>query len=297
VRTRLILLATVATALWSARSDAAGVTWVAPAGECPDQAAFTALVSEMSGARAPAKDVRAEAWHDDAGWHVRVVTDAASVREIHADSCAEVARAAALVIGMLDADSEEPEARPPPPAPASPPTQVRRVAAIAPSRPSWLDLRVDAGAGLGALPGVAPQVALTLGLRLGDYRAELGGRLWFAGRANVADGAGADFTLITSDARGCFAPGRWRACALVELGQLTGRGFGTTMDATGTSTWLAFGGALAYRFKYSSRLAFIIDLEALLPTERAVFKVGGEEAHVVAPVDLTFAVGVETTIF
>jgi hypothetical protein len=277
-------------------ASAGELLWQAPAGECPDPAGFAALVDEMSGGQVLDVAVRAQAWHADDGWHVRVEAhlDAQHVeREIVASTCTEVAHAAALVVALLGKDVRaEPADRAQVPAVA--PTM--RVATPVP-RPPLVEVRVDVSAAMGSLPGITPRLGLGVDVHARRFRLELGGEWRFAGHASGVDGTSADFNLLAAGVRGCFAPTAWQVCAGVVLGRLEARGSGSSLDQTSQSLWLALAASLGYRWKLSPRFGILAEAELALPTERTVFVLEGVEVHTVAPIDARLGLGFVATIF
>jgi hypothetical protein len=277
-------------------ASAGELAWQAPAGECPDPAGFAALGDEMSGGQVLDVAVRAQAWHAEDGWHVRVEArlDAQHVeREIQAPTCAEVAHAAALVVALLGKDASAPPADTPSRAPVAPTTRVPPPR----PRPALVEARVDAGAATGTLPGVTPRLGLALEVHARRFRLELGGEWRFAGHASGAEGTSADFSLLAADVRGCFVPTAWRVCAGVMFGRLEAHGSGSSLDQTSTSLWLALAASLAYEWKLSPRFGILAEAELALPTERAVFVLEGVEVHTVAPLDARLGLGITATIF
>lgn len=300
VRRLTVALVLTVFALASTRVHAGELAWDAPAGECPDADGFAALVAEMSHGQVIDVAVRAHAWRGDDGWHVRVaasVDGQSFARELEAPTCAEVARAASLIVALLGRDTARATTEAAVPTEPTAP-QVLRTSKLPVQRAAWLDVRIEGGAGLGTLPGVAPSVAFAIGVRGGAlWRVEVGGESRFAASRTNDDGSGADFDLLAADLSACLTPGAWRGCAGIALGRLVGRGFGSSEDFADRSLWSALTVGLGHQWKLSSWLGILAAARLGLPTRRAVFKVEGVELHAVAPLDASVSLGVVLKIF
>jgi len=187
-------------------------------------------------------------------------------RELASPSCDELRDTAALIVAMtldprLGSAPEVPSSFVPEPQTMEPPTSTRtQVLPVAPSdrgvppipRPSRPRLRppaawlsASAGVGLGAVPDLAPVVALavTLGDRL--WRVELETAAWLPQVAISPENAAlrAQIWMWSFGARACAEPA-WRRlsfpiCGGFDAGPMIGTGQGDLRSETGVSAWVA----------------------------------------------------------
>lgn len=211
------------------------------------------------------------------GFELELETQTASgreVRRLESASCVTLAETAALLVAIVHdpsvdvsrAISERPVDQTPPelaPLVAEPPLDPRPVVVeppppvLPPLEPiSPLGFVAAVGVGLGALdlPGAHPMIGATVGLRVEDYRVEGAFEASFGARATLpsTDDKGANFAFFYGALSGCRAIVPWRvawpravesvdlgACVGVEVGSMTGEGFGVESPASGTALWVA----------------------------------------------------------
>lgn len=217
-------------------------------------------------------------------WVLTLSTKAGALvgeRKLSAGNCAELMRAAALVLALMI----NPSAGAPPPPPPPPPPQVS--AAPPPPPPPPPPGPVSAGADVLVGTGLLPGGAVTgIGLRLGWSRAiftaELRGGAW-AGRsaASGLDGsAGGSFALVDLDAAGCATARRHRrvapgACLGVTVWRGTGSGYGVSNPETATAWWAGGFAEGNVRLRLSTRNAVRLAVAAFLPFGRPIFALDG----------------------
>ncbi|HEX4403317.1 MAG TPA: hypothetical protein VH560_00710 [Polyangia bacterium] len=223
------------------------LVWAAPAG-CPSSAEISRELARV--ARAPAGktlphltvDARVEPRGERWVLHLRTVRDGVEgERELEAESCASLARAATLVVALaLGVGGDELGAAPPPPAPEEPrprtpprprvveappsapvapltpvapaplppvaPTPVAIVVArpsVAPPRFAWI-LAADASATRGPLPGTSFGAAFGVDAGRGRFFASLRLEAWLPeDEATAAAGVRARYTGVGGALAGC----------------------------------------------------------------------------------------------
>lgn len=256
------------------------LTWEAPSA-CPEGSTVEARVDELlRGSSASGSSLHAEARVEPlaAGWRLRVVLrddrrGVAERRELAAPDCAALAEAFALIVAVhVDALQTDfnavalqrprtppwptavaPSAPVVPPAPRTASPRPRRVVSPEPRPPTATAtrslgalLRLEGGAELGILPGVAGGAGLMGGIAGRAWRVELGASGWPARTASAAS-LGVRLDLVVGRARVCWAPaiGRWHVpvCGGGEAGGL--RGVGTTGVTRPIPRWAPWGAATA----------------------------------------------------
>lgn len=248
------------------------LTWEAPVG-CPEGLSLERRLDELlrgSTATEPSLRVEARVEPQIDGFRLRAVLhdDARGLgerRELQAPDCASLAHALTLIVAVhvdaLKAEINAVELQRPAfvaPAPlaittASPPpsTSVPPRPRPAPSpRPSPAasstlggSLRIEGGAELGLLPGVAGGLGLMGGLTGRAWRVELGAGGWPTRTVSTAT-LGARLDVVAGRARACWAPavGRWLVpvCGGGEVGGLRGAGTeGVTQPRVEWAPWAA----------------------------------------------------------
>jgi hypothetical protein len=223
------------------------LAWEAPA-ECPTGAAVVAQIDAPKAQRTPPAPVvraRGKVMAVDGGnerYELRLAVRGAlgqGERVVRADTCAHIAEAAALVLGVA---LEGELAAAPKDVPATPPVAVR-TEAHAP-HPTTLGLGIAGAFDAGSLPGASGGPAAALAIARPPWRAELHG-LALLGRdaRGLTEGSGATVRLYAAGARGCVGPvdTAWdpAACAGAEVGRMTGDGFGLRSTSTSAGTWIA----------------------------------------------------------
>lgn len=143
-------------------------------------------------------------------------------------------------------------------------------------------LRLAAHGSVGVLPGVVVGGELTGALLIDWVRLEVGVRgTPFAGaRFAAAGSAGADLGMAAGLVRVCgmAAPAtalELGGCLGVEAGAAFGRGVGLSSPTDAAAPWVALEGALRTFWVPWPFLAFLLELQALVPVVRPVFTVAG----------------------
>lgn len=279
--------------------------WDAP-GECPSRDAVEGRVEGMLGRRLvmtsePPVRVVGRVAVSEGGYRLRLSTETTSGaldREFEGRDCDVLADTAAIVVSAtLSPDPPPPPRLEPAPEPRaeaepapSPQTEPVTPATTAepeprpatppePSRGVGGAVRVAGGVGLGALPGVAPGVDVAAALLRRSLRVELRFAYWFARRAEseARSDAGAELTLWTLGARGCWAPARgifeFPLCGGVQAGPLRGDGYGISLPTTTRLTWVAVTAGAALAVSPLRNLAFWLGVDLLVPLTRPRFVV------------------------
>jgi hypothetical protein len=300
------------------------LTWSAP-DECPGRRRVVAEIERLLGRPldAPASkrfDAHAEITPEVSGFSLRVTAEgdgATRERALRADTCEELADAAALIIAMAvdpaavaarsHADPEPPAAPPPatPRAIATPPAAVVASSTRpgSSSRPgAERSVRGVTGAFVtletSALPAVAPGFGLSLGLLAEPLRVELSGAYFLSQRADLGEtGAGGDIALAIGGAHVCLSllvrPVDLGPCLGLEAGALLGSGFGVSGARSDLSPWLAPQAGLRVAFAFTSHLGAGLRAGALVPLLRERFLLGDLELYRPPPVTARVELGIE----
>jgi len=259
--------------------------WRAPA-ECPEEAAFRALVLRLAGDGArPETELVAKVdieRNEAERFKLTLQTQSdgqSGTRVLEASSCSAVVDAAALTLALIlnpeavvearaEPASEPRVAPPPPPAPKREP--------VAPS--PGPRVRFVGGAGLGVvvgeMPSVGPDVALGLGLGVGDAWAWLWASYSPEQHASVEDrpDAGGSLWLASALTLGCWdvensslvvAP-----CIGLELSRLQGTGEGITDPQDAAIHWTSPAFGLTVQGDLARRLALRLSALGFVPLER-----------------------------
>ncbi len=242
-----------------------------------------------------------------------------SERKLSGSSCATLLETAALLIAIAHDPSAVVERKPAPvipqvlpsePPPPPPPVVVAPppppsvpawawTAPAAPVEPLGLGLLLRAGPlfGVGDLPDPHAGFAVAAALRIEAFRVEAGFELG-AGSTETLDqrpNTGADFIRLSGVLRGCrviwpFDGGRWPRAALdldlagclgIELGTVSGEGFGVTNPERGTALWAAPRFDLRLGLGVAGPLGVAADVGLAVPVDprRYVLR-GGQSATV-----------------
>lgn len=223
-------------------------TWTAP-DTCPTQAQVVEQLSravDSEGKELPALTARALVQQEGSAWRLELTTEMdgrRGTRQLEADSCDGLARAATLVLALTlgegmarrQAQQEQQAAEPTPPAPPPQPQPARsEPPPPEPRRASW---RVGAGAGIGIDPlgAVVPAFALEAGFEPSWLR--LGVRLGLTLPSStelVGSGSEARAFSWSAELKACFAPAlrpvQIAACALGGITLLEAEGSGSARD-------------------------------------------------------------------
>ncbi len=264
------------------------IAWDAPE-ECPDEAAFDAmLTAKLGGARA-AEPLHIEVRVEQTGRRYTLTIHTTSragsgERTLQGRDCAVLAETAALALALAIApegstgDSERPpeavidsERLPPPTVTTAAPAPRERGVDLA--------LRALVAGDVGSMPGAGPGVGLALGARLSRWRIEAYAAYWFEQAAHV-DGApddGAELFTMVGGLRGCYdLPGRrvsLGGCLFGELSRTRARGFGGFSNMANDWVWPSVGGGPSLAVPLANHWRFRADVELVgRPLERPQFE-------------------------
>ncbi|HEY6078996.1 MAG TPA: hypothetical protein VIW29_09350 [Polyangiaceae bacterium] len=223
-------------------------TWTAP-DTCPTQAEVVEQLSravDAGGKELPQLTARALVQQDGSAWRLELTTEMdgrRGTRQLEADSCEGLARAATLVLALTlgegmarrQAQEEEKQAAPPAPPPLPP------VRAEPPPPPQQARVRVGAGAGIGIDPlgGVVPAFALEAALQPNWLRLGVRLGLTLPSSTELA-GSGSEVHAFSwsAELKACFAPAlrpvQVAACALGGITLLDAEGKGSAQDDQAT---------------------------------------------------------------
>jgi hypothetical protein len=285
----------------ASRADPLDLVWDAPE-TCNSGAdvrrEFERSTSIRPGRSPPHLSARARVEARDGRWvlHLHTLRDGVEGdREIEADSCASLTRAAALVLALAFGEGAQPEAAPTPEAPVAPPAPIAPTLAakgvagsagqdIYPSARSrrtslvsW-SVTLDGRIAWGPLPGPAAGAATTVDAR---------GR-WWGVSARVISWPGANgepepdlhahFTGVGGALSLCLLgrPSRaWilAACAGLEASALRGTSTGATFSEAAVAPWLAAIPALRARLRLVGPLHVEAGVEVAASLMRPSFAV------------------------
>jgi hypothetical protein len=226
-------------------------------------------------------------------------------------SCGAVADAAVVVLAwMIDPTAMANETRAPPPVPAAPTIDEAKPVAPAPRRakPMAPFFGLATTGDTGTLPTFAMGVEARAGARIELFRLSLYGA-YFPTSSKTAttlpDGrsAGGKFTLLAFGLRGCFAPsfGESRAgfslCAGPEVETMRGTGFGVSVPAQGTKTWVAGAATAEGTLSVGGGLRLFLMISVVVPSVRERFALEGVgEVHQPSQLAGRAAAGFEWTL-
>lgn len=284
-----------------APAQAPALTWEAPE-TCPDEPTIRARVEQLIG-RPLADETETVRVHahveivDRPSVRLRVDSETGSAeRTITAASCAELGEIAAVVIAIaidpaasLRAEAA-PEPAPPPKPQPPPPPPPREQAEPAPStKPKKTErtgpvgtLRVAAGVGLGAVPGVTAAIEAGGGVRWKHARIDLSAEHWLSQRADAAGSTNAaiDMRLTIARAQGCWVPTagpivEFPLCAGAAVGAAYARGSGVPQSRPHRVAWAAAHLQAAVVFAPIRRFAIGPFARLQLPFLRPAFSLDG----------------------
>lgn len=290
--------------------------WIAPEG-CPDRTAVVHATEANLGralaqALGPEGRVRGEVTvTETGGFRLALEVHGAGgdgQRVVEAATCAELADAAVVIVGLALDGARPAPPEPPAPPPAAPPPRPRpparrpRPAADhddADTLGAHLELQGRALVDVGNLPGPALGLGVVAALGNGRQWIEVGTTTFFERRASVPTDppSGADVRLVEVSVGACQALSlalAWelRLCATVHGGTLHGNGFGSPAAHDGSGSWTAasLGGGLWWRLV--GPLSLFAGLDGLVSFTRPRFVVAeGQEAHQPAPVSARLVLG------
>ncbi|HTA92354.1 MAG TPA: hypothetical protein VK745_22405, partial [Polyangiaceae bacterium] len=259
--------------------------WRAPAG-CPGPERLRAEITRLIGPNAHPEGtthVSGEVSAQDNGTYlVQLELEQGGhpgERTLTGATCAEVSRAAALLIALAiapDAAREEPEAPPPPPppppAPPRPPPPSRApppAASVAHER--TVVIALGPAAEIGLLPTLSPGGEVSLGAALDRFSLEAYGSTYLnqahevdGGLGNVGSAAiGGHFSLRSFGARGCavLAPGdlSFAACVGGSVNHLAAQGYGVTFPSNNETNVGAVSLAVRVELRFSAHTSLRLD--------------------------------------
>jgi len=290
---------------------AARLTVDAPEG-CVDASTLNQEVADLVGrslADVPDADFHLEIAPAARGkWHLKLqvsspgaAPDAARIRELDANSCAELGDAAALAIAVSVRALAEP-GRPAPtqrsaletagPAPAIP-------RAEAAPRPPWRPrLTLMVAGDTGELPDTG--VAVLAGAAIARPWVRLAATVgWLPPRDKfVTGGRGGQFQLVLAAADACLAPG-WGAWTLLgcgggEIGLYRASGLQVARPDARSQLWRAARVRAGFSVALADSVALVVDGTAVIPLARPAFVLDGvDPVYQPAAVAVRIAAGVE----
>ncbi len=263
--------------------------WRAPAG-CPGPERLRAEITRLIGANAHPEGtthVAGEVSAQDNGTYlVKLELEQGGhpgERTLTGATCAEVSRAAALLIALAIAPNsarEEPEPSPPPPPPPPPPKAPPPAPppkAPPPEPPAVHEraivIALGPAAEVGLLPTLSPGGEVSLGAALDRFSLEVYGSAYLnqahaaevdSALANVGNSAvGGHFSLRSFGARGCavLAPGdlSFGACASGSVNHLAAQGYGITFPNNQETNVGAVSLAVRMELRFSAHASLRLD--------------------------------------
>jgi hypothetical protein len=293
-------------------ASAVRIDWRAPSG-CPSPAAMRDQIADVAGdSMARAGRVQARARPLAGGWIVEL--DAGDgPRALRGETCAEVARAAALVIGL--ALRRHAEAQPPAqiadgevprwPGGGDPGERMDDHARVERAVP-WLrvrrpDIRVRAavGATMGMLPGWAPmaRAGVEAGWASSSIRLEAAAATDDSGlRLPGGEQVDVRSQLVAGVATGCWLTRPLSWCAGVEIGQMRASATAAGDEESGSGLWTAVSAGPSLVAPLADAVALVVQAEAAVPIVFPRFSVNGEPATDPDPVSLRTGLGLHVHI-
>jgi hypothetical protein len=229
-------------------------------------------------------------------------------QRFEASTCAEVARAGALVLALLtdpESGPSTPAPAPQPPVPAAPAPSAAPAASTGASKPTSVpftpEIAVDfkpetatlggsgvasmlAAAGIavdvGTLPHASVFGVIAGGVRIQRLDVMLEGAAGPPEDTSLDGAAGARLMAASATVKPCYAVltrGRVRLepCLPLEVGWIHGQGIGITESRASDSFWWSVGGAIALWLDLGSRFEARVDVAALAPLVRPNFTLTG----------------------
>jgi hypothetical protein len=266
------------------------IVWNAP-DECPGIDALKAEIRRVAGqAPPPAEPLSATVTvrrSGGNGWLLSLVTASgtrAGERKLAGPDCAELMRAAALVLALMINPQASLLAEPPPPPPPLPPPPPPPPA---PEQP--FAVGVDLLAGSGALPGLAAGFGLRIAAGTAALSAELRASLWLP-RSTASDNeatAGGRFYLADASAAGCARALHDQSlspalCVGGSLVRLHGSGYGVGFPSEASAWWTAAFAEANLRARVSRGSAVRLAGAVVMSLGRPSFELAGV-GHVFEP--------------
>lgn len=275
------------------------LTWITPEpSDCPERAEILASIRRYIGPDAGPGHTPIEAVatiRRRAGGELELVLNtfdgtARGQRVFRDNSCRSIADAAVVVLAwMIDPDGMAARSAAPPSVPSLPEAKTANIPA-APSPPVRWKPYVGAGvnADWGTLPGLTWGLQLRLGVWVERLRFEAHTKYWPSARKALPalmNGAvpGAEFNLWGLGLDACLelfsVPASSRVglafCLGPELELLNGAGFGVTVPADATKTWLSLTAGFAGRFRVADPVLMVFGVGGSLPFQRERFALRG----------------------
>lgn len=266
-------------ATWSVSAGAGqplSIAWDAPSA-CPDDAALQAALHRWleltpEGLENGAVQATARVTPHEAGWQLDLTLVSPGGRQeetLVTERCETLVEVVALKVAL-----------------AADPTGLMRglqrahTPSLQPARARdamTLSVRPVFGLSAGILPGTANGVAAVGSLEGALWRVELGAQLWFPRSVAYPElpNVGARVGLVAGEARACVLPSLGSLtlpiCAGIDLGMMSGTGFGVAQVQTSEQLWaaLAFGPAL--RWQLVGPVSLWLQGEALVAITRPAF--------------------------
>jgi len=261
------------------------LAWEAPP-ECPSRTSVQAEVARLLGGtitipQGGILEARASVSRGQA-WSVAISTRHAGQtgqRTLEASSCPELAKATALILAlMIDPDAVAAHARDPQVEPPPEPEPITSVPPPAkqPSVPLDFLAALHAQGSVGTLPGLDLGAGLGLGVSGPRWRIELRGTYGLrrdqVANATTPPGAYGQFNFLAASFAGCFNLGdaavAFGPCADAEVGQVSAKGFGSSVGYSAQNTWLALGAGGYLAIALGPHLAIPVHLDILAPLRR-----------------------------
>jgi hypothetical protein len=213
------------------------------------------------------------------------------VRNLTGDSCAELARAAALIVRIglrafdeLDALAAPAAILPPPVTLPVPPTAAelsvdRTLARAEPARPAW-SVGTGLGIDVGALPGAAPMVQLQVAVRGAHLAGGIDAAL-ATGQRELDDAAAtvAHMRRYTAGTHVCSG-GAWAwLCAGVDAGMLQVTAESLRFRTSGNGAWIAARAGPAAILRLPRDCELVVQADAAVPLVYPRFTMRGTVVH------------------
>lgn len=268
-------------------------TWTAP-DTCPTQAEVVEQLTravDAGGKELPPLSARAIVEQEGGAWRLELTTEMdgrRGTRQLEADSCEGLARAATLVLALTlgegiarrQAEEEERKAAPTPPPPPPPPPE--RPAAPPPPAPSRTRVLVGAGAGLGLDPlgQVVPSIALGAAVQPGWLRLGVRLSLTLPSSSALGDASGeVRAQTFGGELTACFAPAlrpvQIAACAAGGVTLLSAKGSGLARDDAATIPLYGLGPGLQLAWLLNDRAFLGLGLSSRFFVKRPELTVEG----------------------
>jgi len=288
VRAVLVLLLITALAP-EARAEVPNLAliWDAPVG-CPSRTDVERSVDRLLGSRPP-DDRRVDAHvvvtqRSSGLWMADLVISgsASGNRQLEGESCSAIALATAVVLAFAVDPRAAPAVPPEEPKEHAVPPPVEAPVPKATAEPILPYVHLFGGAALRALPVVAGEVGLGVGARRSRWEVELLGAYAPSQSVQVAGPprAGADITLLSANALGCFAPIVTHATALDlcvggALERMSAQANGVSNPGSGSVLLLSPMAAVRSRFRLVQLLSLVLDLAATVRQFHPRFVIAG----------------------